>query len=113
MDNLKNWIIDGSLAILVLVLTILLYEKIIIATILITIIAITYLLIHKSKIMWKIFLSAAILGTAAEVLAVYFGVWEYAKPNLINVPLWLIPVWGCAGIFAYRAGINLRKEKNE
>ena len=42
-----------------------------------------------------------VLGPAAEVVAVHFGAWEYAKPLLL-LPLWLPPVWGITAVLMRR-----------
>ena len=111
MNDIKNKILNSIFGIISVAIPILLYKKIILATIALTLLAIINLIIWKSKVMWKIFIFASIFGAAAEMIAIYYGVWTYTKPNLINIPLWLIPLWGCAGIFLYRAGIDFRSRK--
>jgi hypothetical protein len=46
------------------------------------------------------FFLVGILGTTTESLIMFLGnnPWSYADPLLINIPLWLIPLWGLAGI---------------
>ncbi len=110
-NSTKNWILNTIFGILVVALTILLYKKILIATIALTILAIIYLLIWKSKIMWKIFIFASIFGALSEIITTHYGLWEYALPNLLDIPFWLIPLWGCAGIFIYRLRLNFKANK--
>lgn len=45
-----------------------------------------------------VFLMYGFLGAFAENVAIFSGVWHYSKPELMNIPLWLIPLWGLAGI---------------
>ena len=47
------------------------------------------------------FLSAMVLGTIADVVAVSFGVWKYSEP-LFLVPVWLPLGWGIVGLFLKR-----------
>ena len=108
MNKIKNSIINSMFGILTLTIVILLYKTIFIATIALIILAIINLSIWKSKIMLKLFIFGSLFGTLAEIIAIYFGVWDYALSNLINIPLWLIPLWGCAAMFIYRIGIDFR-----
>ena len=49
-----------------------------------------------------LFITAAALGTIAEVVAVKFGAWQYANPIFAGVPLWLPLLWGIAVVFINR-----------
>jgi hypothetical protein len=49
---------------------------------------------------------AFLLGPAAEVIAVYFGAWEYSKP-LFLIPLWLPPLWGVTAVVMRRLAETL------
>jgi uncharacterized membrane protein YoaT (DUF817 family) len=42
------------------------------------------------------------LGTAAEVLFVRFGVWRYANPSWLGVPVWFPISFGLAGLVGLR-----------
>ena len=44
------------------------------------------------------FVIAGVFGALTENIVILSGVWEYSEPHLMNVPLWLIPLWGLAGI---------------
>ena len=44
------------------------------------------------------YFSAFLLGPVGEVVAIYFGAWEYSKP-LFLIPIWLPPLWGIASLF--------------
>jgi len=41
---------------------------------------------------------AVVLGPLGEVVAVYFGAWQYSKP-LYLIPIWLPFLWGIAALF--------------
>jgi len=62
--------------------------------------AIVELLILKSKKLALAYVLIAIGGPFVEVMAVYFGAWQYTLPTFIGIPVWLIPAWGNAGIIA-------------
>lgn len=59
-----------------------------------------------------LFLSAAALGAAAEIIAVRFGAWQYSNPTLLGVPIWLPLLWGIAVVFIKRVADTLVKSLN-
>ena len=48
------------------------------------------------------FLLIAVLGSLAEGVFVYFGVWRYANPTLLGVPLWFPLAFGTAALIGER-----------
>ena len=50
---------------------------------------------HKKQDVY-FFVTGAILGPLAEIICVYFGVWQYANPSFFGIPMWLPPAWGFA-----------------
>jgi hypothetical protein len=48
------------------------------------------------------FLVIAVLGTLAEAVFVQFGVWEYANPTLLGVPVWFPLAFGTTGLIGGR-----------
>lgn len=44
----------------------------------------------------------AVLGTAAEVVFVRFGVWQYANPTWLGVPAWFPVAFGTTGLIGVR-----------
>jgi hypothetical protein len=48
------------------------------------------------------FLVIAVLGSMAEAVFVYFGVWEYANPTLWGVPMWFPLAFGTTGLIGGR-----------
>jgi hypothetical protein len=48
------------------------------------------------------FLVIAVLGSMAEMVFVYFGVWEYANPTFMDVPVWFPLAFGTTGLIGGR-----------
>ena len=55
-------------------------------------------------------------GVLTEIVAIYFGAWHYTLPTFINVPLWLLPAWGNAGLISicvYKLVGEILEEKSK
>ena len=48
------------------------------------------------------FLVTAVLGSLAEAVFVRFGVWRYANPTLLGIPLWFPISFGTAALIGER-----------
>ena len=48
------------------------------------------------------FLIIAVLGSLAEAVFVHFGVWQYANPTSLGVPLWFPVAFGTTGLIGGR-----------
>lgn len=48
------------------------------------------------------FIVGAIIGTIGEIVAVSFGVWQYANPSFLGIPLWLPLAWGLGVVLIKR-----------
>ncbi len=60
------------------------------------------------------FIAGAVIGTIAEVICVNFGVWQYANPTYLGVPIWIPFAWGIATMMITRTGrtlVKLEKKK--
>jgi hypothetical protein len=55
------------------------------------------------------FLIIALLGSMAEAVFVRFGVWHYANPTLLGMPLWFPTAFGTTGLI----GIQLARTVTE
>ena len=42
------------------------------------------------------FVVGAIVGPIGEIVAIQFGVWQYANPSFLGIPIWLPLAWGLA-----------------
>ena len=47
-------------------------------------------------------LSGALIGTVGEIICIYFGVWKYANPTFLGIPIWLPLAWGLTTILIKR-----------
>ncbi len=50
----------------------------------------------------SLFMVIALLGSLAEALFVHFGVWRYANPSFLGVPLWFPLAFGTTGLIGGR-----------
>ena len=50
----------------------------------------------------SVFLVIAVLGSLAEAVFVHFGVWRYANPTLLGVPLWFPVAFGTSALIGKR-----------
>ena len=50
----------------------------------------------------SVFLVIAVLGSLAEAVFVHFGVWRYANPTLLGVPLWFPLAFGTSALIGKR-----------
>ena len=105
----KDRIFNIIFAVLTLLIPILFYRKIMVATILLSLLAIIGLIKWKSKLILVIFFFGAIFGAIAEMVCVYFGVWNYTLTNFVNIPFWLFIVWGNAAAFIYQSALGFKK----
>ncbi|UCG95438.1 MAG: hypothetical protein JSV92_00075 [archaeon] len=48
------------------------------------------------------FFSGALFGPVSEIILVSFGVWRYANPTFLGVPMWLPFAWGLATLMIKR-----------
>jgi hypothetical protein len=88
-----------------------LYRNIALTSILLFIITLVGLAKWKSMRTLLIFIFGGIIGTLAEMVAIYFGVWSYSITNILNVPFWLFILWGNAAMFVYQVGKKFREKR--
>lgn len=48
------------------------------------------------------FLIISVLGSLAEIVFVHFGVWWYANPSFLGIPLWFPWAFGTTGLIGAR-----------
>lgn len=105
----KNLIFNSIFAILTLLFPIIFYESIMLTAFLVFVVTLIGFIKWKSKLTIAVFLFGGIFGAIAEMTSIYFGVWQYSFVNLFNIPLWLIVVWGNAGVFIYQTALEFKK----
>ena len=44
-----------------------------------------------------------------EMIAISYGVWNYAITNFVNIPFWLFLLWGESGAILYQASLEIKK----
>jgi hypothetical protein len=50
-----------------------------------------------------------VLGPFAEIISIHFGVWQYANPTLLGIPVWLPLGWGFGIVFMKRVAETILK----
>ncbi len=48
------------------------------------------------------FVAGAVVGPIGEIVCIHFGVWQYANPTFLGIPLWLPFAWGLATMLVKR-----------
>lgn len=76
-----------------------LWEDVILLTAVLYFLAFVELSAIGSKKMVILFFLCGVGAVIFESIAISLGAWHYAKPTFFNIPLWLIPGWGNAGVF--------------
>ena len=109
--EIRGLIFNGIFAVLSLAIVVIFYKNIALTTLLLSALAIIALLKWRNKNTLIIFIVGGILGTIAEIIGVSFGVWNYSVANFLNVPSWLLVLWGNVAIFIYRLSNEIKKIK--
>jgi len=105
----NNILFNCLFAFLALLITILFFRNPILATILLSLTSLLGLIKWKSKLTLVIFLFGGLWGPICEMIAIKYGVWEYAKTGFFNIPLWLFILWGMAAAFLYETAKEINK----
>jgi hypothetical protein len=106
----KNYLDAGrdlllfAVAVLLLVLT---WENNLLATIAIVGLFLIRFCFWRSTGDLTVYLVGAVLGPSTEIIATRLGIWTYASPSLLNIPLWLPFAWGFAAVLFVRIAQNL------
>jgi hypothetical protein len=62
----------------------------------------TALALWHDRLDVSFFLIIAVLGSLAEAVFIHFGVWRYANPTFLGVPLWFPLAFGTTGLIGGR-----------
>lgn len=99
-------------ALLSLISVVLFYQNQTFLFILLLLLATSMLLNKIRTYEFILFASCSLAGALAEVFAIKFGAWFYPITFILNIPVWLAPLWGIAALFVFRIGLNLREKIN-
>ncbi len=105
----KNILFNLAFAFLAVIIVSYLYRNIMLTTLLLSVITIVALVKWKSWLTFTIFLFGAIWGPLSEMMAISFGAWQYAWPNINTIPLWLFILWGDAAAFIFETAMEFKK----
>jgi len=50
---------------------------------------------HKKHDLY-FYVAGAVVGSVGEIIYISFGVWQYANPTFLGIPMWLPFGWGSA-----------------
>ena len=89
-------------ALLTLLIATLLWSRPWLASIALIVVSVLAWLQRKSQRELVMYIMCAVGGGIAETLAISGGAWSYAMPTFLGTPIWLVFVWGMAGIYVYR-----------
>lgn len=70
-------------------------------TLLLAIAIVTLALWHDRYDCWSFFV-VAVFGTCAEVFFVHYGVWHYANPTILGIPVWFPVAFGTSALIGER-----------
>ena len=105
----KNLLFNACFAALALLMPILFYNKLYLTSITLLLVSIIGLIKWKSKLTFVIFLFGGLWGPICEMIAIRYGVWNYARPDFFNIPFWLFILWGMAAAFLFETSKEIKK----
>jgi len=94
--DIAELLLVASLLILTTILIILFWTDNLLLTaigLVVTILAYKYLYMPGDL---KLFFTGAVIGPIGEIVLISYGVWAYANPSFLGIPLWMPFVWGNA-----------------
>jgi len=89
------------------VLLVFLWERTLAATLAIVVLTVIRGCFWREKGDLAVYIVGAVLGPATELIATHLGVWTYARPTFLNIPLWLPFAWGFAAVLFVRIAHGL------
>ena len=98
----KNFLLDISFLIIEIFFISVLYKDNLLLTTIVLILSFSGIYFWHKKRYIILFLSGALLGPLAEIIAIHFGVWNYTNPTITGIPMWLPPAWGMATVIINR-----------
>ncbi len=99
---LKAFAYSAVLAIITLLSVSFGWKNPLLLTIILALISSAMLILYRNKEDLYLYIISGVAGAVAEAIAIAFGAWNYAFPNLIGIPYWLPFLWGIAALFIKR-----------
>lgn len=100
---------DLTIFFLVLFLMILVWRNNVAATAIVIVCYLIRYLLWPNREDHIIFIAGAVLGSIAEIIATYAGIWGYTLPTFLNIPLWLPFAWGFVSVIIVRIAQSLNR----
>ena len=95
--------LSASMAFVLLISSVmLLWRNNVLLTIVMVVECVIALVLWHERIDVSFFLVIAVFGTVAELVFVRVGVWQYANPTLLGIPLWFPLAFGTTGLIGGR-----------
>ncbi len=87
------------------------WQRTVLLTVILAVISAIGLFKWRNKETVILFFLCGIFGAFAEAIAIYFGVWTYASPDILGITYWLPILWGDAAVFSYQTAIEIKNIK--
>jgi hypothetical protein len=113
MDRSKKILLSFILALATIISVTRLWEKNLTLTLVLLLISALNLSIWKGEKYIYLYVVAGILGALSEAYAISYGVWTYANPDFIGIPMWLPFLWGEASLFIISLSFQVKKYLEE
>lgn len=104
-----NLIFNALFATFTLLIVINFYNNIFLTFSLLIFVSIIGLIKWRSKTTLIVFFIGGILGPLSEIVAINYGAWSYTNSNFLNIPIWLLLLWGNASVFIHQTAKEIGK----
>ena len=108
---MKNYFYKYLILLITIAATAVFWQNKILLFGLLSLIAFILLRLDSFKLI-KEFFAIATFGTVTEIIIINFSqAWSYATSDWLLVPVWLLPLWGIAGILAINIYLYFNDKK--
>jgi uncharacterized membrane protein YoaT (DUF817 family) len=109
MQGRTGKILTSFIALATLASVAILWERNLVLTVVLAVLATLLLAMNKSRQELKTFFLCAFFGALAEAFVISSGTWTYSNPDIIGIPVWLTLLWGIAAVFIVRTNSIFKK----
>jgi hypothetical protein len=110
----RKFVVSSIFLLIICGLIFFLWRQAILLSVLLLLVAYIKHRLYPIKLELLLFVSICISGAIIEgILVNVAGVWTYASPHVLNVPLWMPLFWGTAGTTLIAAYEGLTEQKNK